>query len=451
MVMSGVGSSYAAIMSAYGSAGLTIDCTSTTSSPFSPPPLLYSPADSLNNDSPQLQPLTTRSKRPRAESPSQHAQTLSFIDVRSLPRMLPPTSPSVRACGPPTRKVKVAPILIPRTNTPNALTPMYTPSPSLSAYTPPPSISPLPTPLSPVPFTALAAYRIVRSLHVSLFGSVLHAVECATGINVAVKMIRHTTTPSASNRVCTAERETAVLRHITQHKSAHIGARYLPAEFRSVRDQTYDYIITRFAASGDLYALIERSPMHRCTETVARRILSQLCSAVEYLHSALRVAHLDLSLENVCLDGAGDVVLVDFGLSVITTDKTRRQRAAPAGKRAYQSPEMLADAEFDPFAADVFAIGVLAYQLMTGHPPFIEASAVDCWYQTITTGRWMHDDVITQSAANVYSHLSRGALTFIDAAIKPHKTRADMAALCNQPFLHQEDRNGHTDDNQLTR
>jgi serine/threonine protein kinase len=141
----------------------------------------------------------------------------------------------------------------------------------------------------------------------------------------------------------------------------------------------------------------------------------------------------------------------------------------PPGKATYQSPEMYAHKPWDAFAADVFAIGVIAYTLLTGHPPFhapvsatkqqsiapselfssennnsvssdtasdVHHSDVgDPWYTAISTGAWLNDDIKSQPSASIYTHLSANALSFIDRAIKPENSRASIDELLNHPFL----------------
>jgi serine/threonine protein kinase len=106
-----------------------------------------------------------------------------------------------------------------------------------------------------------------------------------------------------------------------------------------------------------------------------RKVFGQLLTAVEYLHLH-RLAHRDIKLENVMLDGAGRCRLCDFGISVRVPPGTDQIPSEMKGTPAYLAPEMLSTPTYDPFKADIWALGVLLFISMFGTLPFPAANVI---------------------------------------------------------------------------
>ena len=113
----------------------------------------------------------------------------------------------------------------------------------------------------------------------------------------------------------------------------------------------------------------------RPAEEVAR-IGAALADAIQSVH-AQDVIHLDLKPENVMLRPSGEAVLLDFGFSrhAHFPDLLGEEQHFAAGSAAYLSPEQLQDDRSDS-RSDLYALGVLLYELATGGPPFGEPSTL---------------------------------------------------------------------------
>ncbi|WP_163997370.1 serine/threonine-protein kinase PknK [Pyxidicoccus caerfyrddinensis] len=115
-----------------------------------------------------------------------------------------------------------------------------------------------------------------------------------------------------------------------------------------------------------------------------RELLSGLCAAVERVHAA-GLAHRDLKPENIFLREGGALSLLDLGLARFLDEPgegvapdAEAQGFTPVGQRLgtpiYMSPEQCLDAREAGAAADIYALGVLLFELLTGSPPFTGGS-----------------------------------------------------------------------------
>ena len=127
-------------------------------------------------------------------------------------------------------------------------------------------------------------------------------------------------------------------------------------------------LVLEYVAGGDMYDLMRT---HGClTEDQARLYLAEITIAVSELHRHDFVFR-DLKLENILVDEKGHVRLTDFGLAGKFRSGQASERAIfdISGTAIYQAPEMLAG-QGHGRVVDWWALGVLAYVLIAGRPPF---------------------------------------------------------------------------------
>ena len=203
-------------------------------------------------------------------------------------------------------------------------------------------------------------YRIERVLGRGGFGVVFSAAD-ASDRRVALKVA----TPGDATAAAQLTREEAVLRAV--------GLPVAPAVLGSGNLPGSPYVVLELLEPPTLaQRLRELAGPMQLAEFAARAVA--LCDAVGAVHSA-GYLHLDLKPENVFLAPAA-VRLVDFGLARPVRERQDRAGAF-AGTAEYASPEQCEErAELD-VRADLYALGVLLFEMLTGRPPFTgDAQAV---------------------------------------------------------------------------
>lgn len=129
-------------------------------------------------------------------------------------------------------------------------------------------------------------------------------------------------------------------------------------------------MVLELAGHGDLLEFIKlRGAL---AESRARRIFSQITSAIEYLH-ARNIVHRDLKCENILLDRYNNVKVSDFGFT-----KELLVTGAPSctfcGSSAYASPEILQGKPYNAVASDMWSLGVILYIMTCGKMPFDDSN-----------------------------------------------------------------------------
>ena len=110
----------------------------------------------------------------------------------------------------------------------------------------------------------------------------------------------------------------------------------------------------------------------RVWPTVAVHVMRELLKALDHLHSQ-EIVHRDVSSRNVLLSPDGRVKLVDFGLA--EPENAPRKTSLLRGSPLYISPEQIHGQDVDR-RSDLFVVGIVFYELLTGKPPFRSSSAI---------------------------------------------------------------------------
>jgi tRNA A-37 threonylcarbamoyl transferase component Bud32 len=236
---------------------------------------------------------------------------------------------------------------------------------SPSVYTSPPSMSMMRDDDSMCPVTGVYSnvtddYFICPDiLGKGHYGVVRECIHRATRQKLAVKSIEK----SKINRLDHLQREIYLLSQIDHHGIMKMIECY--------EDADYVHIITEKYTGGELFdQIVKKTSSFGCfSERNAAGVIKSLLEAVAYLHDN-GIVHRDIKPENILFESNekdAAVKLIDFGLSR-NHSEGETPMSNPVGTAYYMSPELL-KGKYDN-SCDMWSVGVVAYILLCGYPPF---------------------------------------------------------------------------------
>ncbi len=162
-----------------------------------------------------------------------------------------------------------------------------------------------------------------------------------------------------------AERFTREARSMAKLSHQHVVTLY---EFGHTEDGLY-YFLMEFVDGTDLRHVIQTGELGT-DETLA--IVPQVCEALQYAHEE-GIVHRDIKPENILLDKKGRVKIADFGLARLldrpATSFTLTQAGQRMGTPHYMAPEQIQGAHEVDHRADIYSLGVVFYEMLTGQLP----------------------------------------------------------------------------------
>ena len=148
-------------------------------------------------------------------------------------------------------------------------------------------------------------------------------------------------------------------------------------------DNGQPYLVLPLMTGGSVEGLIAEAPGHRIGLEQALDIARGVCQGLEFAHGR-GIVHRDLKPGNVWLSEDGTPKIGDFGLAVVLDRSRITTEGMMVGTVAYMPPEQAMGGEVTP-SSDLYSLGAMLYEMVTGRPPFLGDDAVAIIGQHINT------------------------------------------------------------------
>ncbi len=212
-------------------------------------------------------------------------------------------------------------------------------------------------------------YRVQSQLAKGGMGSIYRCTQEPLGRTVALKVLA----PGHTNYTRRKIDETRFFREATITSRLTHPHTVVIHDYGTLEAEAGFFLVMEFLDGHSLATVIERdAPM---TPRRVLHILRQIVGSLKEAHAA-GVVHRDVKPQNIILvDRAGDpdyVKVVDFGLvkTVGEADERVTEQGVVIGSPLYMSPEQIFDGPVDG-RSDIYSLGVVAYEMLTGRPPFV--------------------------------------------------------------------------------
>src|SRR6266849_4026888 len=157
-------------------------------------------------------------------------------------------------------------------------------------------------------------------------------------------------------------------------REAEIGSRldhpHVQRLLNTGEERSEHYLVMEYIQGRSLREVIEEHAPDLLPQAEAIRLTMQTCDALAYCHEH-GVFHRDIKPENIMIQDDGSIKIIDFGVALLEGARrvTWRGLSGTVGTPDYMSPEQLRG-ERGAASSDIYAVGVMLYEMLCGHTPF---------------------------------------------------------------------------------
>src|ERR1700755_2769974 len=217
-------------------------------------------------------------------------------------------------------------------------------------------------------------YEIVAELGRGAMGVVYKATDPVIGRPVAVKTIK------LSEQGTGLTRTELIARFQTEARAAGLLTHpNIVVVFDAGEEDGLYYITMELVEGKSLQALLDSGQAFPLPRVL--RIMEQTCSALQFAHER-NIVHRDIKPANLMLTRDDTVKVTDFGTAKILQFGTVQQTTHVMGTPSYMSPEQVKGRPVDG-RSDIFSLGVVLYELLTGEKPFPGQSITTVIYKIV--------------------------------------------------------------------
>eukprot|EP00798_Chlamydomonas_sp_ICE-L_P005562 gene5562-4199_t len=270
---------------------------------------------------------------------------------------------------------------------------------------------------------ALSDFCIGRKMYTG-YASTVYQATCRKSLEQVALKIYHMENLCELNHF-------QVLREVRVHSS--LNHQNIVHLFAAFQEGHYVVMVQEYAAGGDLYRLLHKNGGRLVERQAVEMVLHPFLLALHYLHTR-GIMHRDIKPENVLFTEHRVLKLADFGLAI---DLTEERAVTRAGTLDYMAPEVLrcppknlphenksnTSLHYNN-SVDAWAVGVFAYELVVGFPPFAGDTQLD------SVDRIMH------STPDFPEKVTELAKAFICQALKKHPgDRPTVMEMIHHPWI----------------
>jgi|GEM_PF-2500792 len=210
----------------------------------------------------------------------------------------------------------------------------------------------------------VGSYKIIGKIGDGGMGAVFRGIDIMLEREVAIKMLR----PELSQQPNIVERFRSEA--VTLAKLSHPNIATL---YSFVRQGDDFFMVMEYVRGETLDSLIRRSGMIGCDRAI--NLVCQALEGIEHAHK-MGIIHRDIKPANIMLTESGTLKVMDFGIARVLGSARMTRQGNIVGTIEYMSPEQVRGQETDS-RSDIYSLGILLYEMLTGSVPFRSDSEYD--------------------------------------------------------------------------